>query len=182
MVLLITVSVQRYLVDVGFGGSGNATHPLPLIADKISLNSPPAQSIQLAWTSIPQHHDPSQRVWELRNRNTDDASWTPVYCFTETEFLPEDYAVMSHFTSTSRTSWFTRQIVCAKWILDENEEIVGSVTMWEKEVKRRVRGETEVLAILESEDNRVRALKKYLGVKLGEIEIGGIKGMVSEIG
>ena len=181
MVLLITISAQRYLVDVGFGASGNATHPLTLTADKVALNVPPSQSLQLAWTSLPQHHDTSQRVWELRNRNTDDAAWTPVYCFTETEFLPEDYAVMSHFTSTSRTSWFTRQIVCTKWILDEKEEVVGNVTLWEKEVKRRIRGKSEVLAALESEEDRVRALKEHLGVTLNEIEIRGIKGMVSEL-
>lgn len=67
-------------------------------------------------------------------------------------------------------------------IMDEDgTEIKGQCIMAGKEVKRRVRGETETLATLESEDDRIQALAKWFDMHFREDEIQGIRGMVSQI-
>lgn len=88
--------------------------------------------------------------------------------------------MMSFFTSTSKTSWFTYRILCLKH-LTEDGELVGEIRLYENEVRRRVRGESELLATLTTEDERVQALEKYLGVKLSEPEVLGIQGTVTQL-
>jgi len=64
------------------------------------------------------------------------------------------------------------------YVLDpETEKIVGDVTLFGSEIKKRRYGKSEVLMKIEGEADRVLALEKYLGVKLSEAEIGGIKGL-----
>ena len=50
-----------------------------------------------------------------------------------------------------------------------------------REVKRRVRGKTEILETLQTEEDRVKALEKYFDMHLREGEIQGIRGMTSEL-
>ena len=88
--------------------------------------------------------------------------------------------MMSFFTSTSKTSWFTYRVICAK-LLMESGEIVGEIRLYENEVRRRVRGDSELLATLTTEEERVQALEKYFGIKLSEPEILGIHGMITEL-
>ena len=64
---------------------------------------------------------------------------------------------------------------------DEGDEIVGDLTLFERLVRRRIGGQTEVLAELNSEDERVEALDRLLGVKLNEVERNGIKRACTDI-
>ncbi len=90
--------------------------------------------------------------------------------------------MMSWFMSTSRTSWFTYVVVCMKMVMsDEDEELIGDVTLVGSDVKKRVGGTSKTLAVLESEVQRVEALREYLGVRLSVEEVRGIRGMVSEL-
>lgn len=41
-------------------------------------------------------------------------TWKSMYAFTTQEFLPRDYKVLNHYTSTSRQTWFTYQIACVR--------------------------------------------------------------------
>ncbi|KAK5019450.1 N-hydroxyarylamine O-acetyltransferase [Cryomyces antarcticus] len=182
MINIVTIQSQRYFVDVGFGASG-PTHPIPLIHDRVSVNVPP-QTVRLNHTHIPDNtsRDSDKLLWVYEHRNADDAPWTPTYCFTESEFLPMDFAVMSHHTSTSKTSWFTYKVICTKMLMDSGtEQIVGDVTLFETAIKKRIAGKAEALTTITSEEERVRALEKYLGVKLSEAERTGIQGMASEV-
>ena len=63
----------------------------------------------------------------------------------------------------------------------EDGKLVGKMRLYENEVRRRVRGESELLAVLTTEDERVQALEKYLDVKLSEPEVLGIQGMVTQL-
>ena len=45
----------------------------------------------------------------------------------------------------------------------------------------RVRGESELVATLSTEDRRVQALEKYLHVKPSEPELLGIQGMITQL-
>lgn len=193
---------RTFLVDTGFG----ATCPnQPLELDRSApsgsqiLNVPPEQASRIRWTTIPDVVDKGQRCWVYEIRHKQSAPWTPAYCFTETEFLPSDYQMMSFYTSNNRRSWFTYSIVCVKMLLgkadattttaaakpdnddddddDDDLVIVGDITLFNNQVKRRLYGVSEVVETLETEKQRVEALKTWLGVSLTEAESEGIKGM-----
>lgn len=139
-------------------------------------------SARLIKQNIPPNTDPDQKLWIFETRDKSTGPWLTNYCFTELEFIPEDFENMNFKTSCSRTSWFTYTVVCCKFLLDEKEEeIVGTITLSGKELKRKVNGLSESLATFNSEAERVEALEKWFGVKLREDEKEGIKGMVSMI-
>jgi arylamine N-acetyltransferase len=148
--------------------------------------------------------DPAQALWVYEMRVAGSEEWTPRYAFTETEFLPSDFEVMNHYTSTSSKIWFTKKIVCVRYLLDgddgdlakleegeedkgkEDEEgvekgIVGQIMLDGNVVKRRIGEESEVLEELRSEEERVRALERWFGIVLSQEEREGIRGMVTEL-
>lgn len=156
--------------------------PLPLEEDVILAAITPA-STRLTKTNISPNTDPDQRLWIFQSREAPTGLWLTNYCFTELEFLPEDFEVMNFKTSCARTSWFTYTVVCCKFLLDENEEeIIGSITLVGNELKRKIRGSSERLATFKSEIERVEGLEKWFGVILTDNEKVGIKGMASIIG
>lgn len=178
MVNIVTIDATKYLVDVSFGSLG-PTYPLALADGKICDGIRP-QSLRLLWTNIPQHTDPSQRLWVYQHRKDNDSPWTFAYCFTELEFLPQDYEVMNLMTSTNRKSFFTYRVMCVKTIL-EDEEVVGTLILFENEIKRQVKGQTEILMTCETEQQRVEGLKKWFGISLTDDEQQGILGTVTQL-
>jgi arylamine N-acetyltransferase len=186
MINIVTIAGRRYFVDVGFGSSG-PHHPIPLKESYSTRNvgtqslrllrSPPPDLLTSASTSTSAH----QSLWIYQFRHTDESDWLLAYCFGETEFTPSDFTMMNWFMSTSRTSWFTNMVVCVKMIISEEEELIGDVTLVGGEVKRRIGGMSKTLAVLESEEQRVEALREHLGVKLSVQERSGIRGMLSEL-
>lgn len=138
--------------------------------------------MRLVRDSILEHSDKSQKVWIYQTRYNQDSAWVPNICFSEVEFLPQDFGVMNFSVSQNPTSWFTQVFVCLRMIEDENgREINGQCVLSGNDVKRRVRGETEVVEKLECEDDRVKALGKWFGMHLREDEAEAIRGMVSQI-
>lgn len=179
MINIVTITNKKHLVDVGFGGPGAPTHPIPLLSDQPSGNIG-SQSVRLLLSNISDNTRKDQQLWCYQLAYGENRSWIDAYSFTETEFLPQDFKMMSFFTSTSKTSWFTYRIVCAKYLM-ENEEIVGDIRLYENEVRCRVRGAPTLLETLRTEEERVLALEKYLGVKLSEPEVLGIHGMITQL-
>lgn len=136
--------------------------------------------MRLVKESLLEFCDKSQKVWVYQTRHSRDSDWIPNICFTEAEFLPQDFGVMNFAVSQSSTSWFTQVFVCMRMIMDESgREVKGQCIMSGREVKRRVRGQTEVLETLESEDDRVKALARWFDMHLREDEVQAIRGMVS---
>ena len=185
MVLLVTMESQRFLVDVGVGGGHGPIDPILLVPDQTRVSLAP-RSIRLIKRAISEQmvsvSSELQLVWQFEHRYSDAEDWTPTYAFSELEFFPADYNVMNWYTSTHRSSWFTYQIVCTKMLLDDlGENIVGELTLFERSVKRRIGGKTEVIADLNSEEERVEALERLLGVRLDEKERSGIMGTCTEI-
>ena len=178
MVNLVWSDGVPYLVDVGFGGDG-PIRPLPLYPGHVSAGIG-EQQLRLVKNNILDNSDSSQSLWIYETRYTTNEPWKPIYCFTELEFLPQDYEIMNYYTSTSRTSWFTQVIVVVKMIM-EQEEIVGTVSMLNGGVKRRIKGKSEVVADCKSEEARVETLKEIFQIILDAIEIKGIKGYVTQL-
>lgn len=174
---------EKYHIDIGFG-SGGPSRPIKLEHDKPVLNVAPSQTVRLRYDHIPEHtsNEDGQKLWIFEKRDHDTAEFRPMYCFLGTEFLPQDYEVMNLFTSQSRTMWFTRAVCCVKWLLSEDgKEVIGDLTLMQRHLKRKQHGQVETIMEFASEQDRIDALKKYLGVTLSKAEINGIKGMVSEI-
>jgi arylamine N-acetyltransferase len=182
MINIITIQGKRYMVDVGFG-TGQATHPLELVDRSPSMNVKPSQQVRLRWDAIAEAENKDAKMWIFERQDKDDGPWIPTYCFPDNqEFLPQDYMVMSHFTSTHRISFFTYKVIVAKFLLDEaGEEVIGTLVMFGNSAHKRVAGEKEDLGTFEKEEERVQALEKHFGIRLNEAQKGGIVGMVSAI-
>ena len=184
MVTIVTIAGKKYLVDVGFGSNG-PTFPVPLEAGHQALNVEPSHSLLLQKEHIPDgthRTDAEQKLWVYHLRYSDDAAWIPGYCFSEVEFLPNDFETMNFFVSRSPSSWFTYSVVCLKFLLDEESgKMVGDITLFGNEIKERRYGKSEELHKIESEADRIEALEKYLGVVLSKPERDGIQGMVTSL-
>ncbi|KAL3425367.1 N-acetyltransferase [Phlyctema vagabunda] len=179
MLNIVTINEQRYMIDVGFG-SGAANDPIPMIND---YTAPliGKQEMRLIYDTVPDFTNKQSKLWQYQHRNGSDKPWIPTYAFSDMEFTPSDFLVMNYSTSTNRKSWFTHSVVCRTMILEDGE-LVGDITLFNDEVKKRVRdGDAEVIAKFQTESERVKALDGFLGVKLSQVERAGIRGLRSEI-
>ncbi|CAG8040095.1 unnamed protein product [Penicillium salamii] len=180
MILIVIIQGEKYMVDVGFGNNC-ATAPLPLREHATATYIAPSE-MRLVKENLVEFTDPSQRVWVFQTRYNPESNWVPQISFSDVEFLPQDFEVMNFSVSQSRTSWFTKTFICTRMLLNlDGTEVKGQCVMTGHEVKRRVRGQTEILETLQSEEDRVKALAKYFDMHLREDEIQGIKGMASEL-
>lgn len=184
MINIVTIESKRYVVDVGFG-SNSPTIPVPLESDFTSLNILPGHSMLLQRGHIPDNthkSNPEQMLWIYNIRFTANSPYMPAYCFSDVEFLPRDFETVNFFVSKSPKSWFTYYVVCLKYLLDEaTEEIVGDITLFGNDLKERRHGKSRVLMEIASEEDRIEALEKYLGITLSQPEKDGIRGMVTQI-
>ena len=180
MVNIVTLSSgQKYMLDVGFGANGPVQ---PLLLDESAAYTKhitPAEA-RLVCGNIPHNTDPGQKLWLYQHRVDPQSEWLIMYCFTELEFLPEDYEVMNFWTSQSPKSWFTYRVVAVKMIL-EGSEVVGTLFLDGGDVKRRVKGEMEHLRTCKTEEKRVQALEVVFGLRLTDEERRGIRGMITEL-
>ncbi|KAL9634973.1 MAG: hypothetical protein Q9164_003756 [Protoblastenia rupestris] len=179
MANIVTIDNKKYMVDVGFGSSG-PTRPLLLEHGHEEASTFPSR-IRLIYDNIPGNTDASQRLWIYQSRYAPDSEWISCYAFTTLEFLPADYEIMNCFTSTSRTTIFTYKIIVVKHLLDENADLVGQLTLVGGEVKRRIKGQTEVLRVCKNEEERVVALEELFGIKLTAEERRGIRRLSTEL-
>lgn len=169
---------KKYMVDVGFGANVS-TRPLPLEEGR-TCQGIFKREMRLVYEKIAQNSDPTQKVWIYQYRDPPAEEWRSAFCFTEVEYRPDDYTVMNFFTSHNPQSWFLKDVVTVKMIMEE-DELIGSLILFNGELKRKVGGKTEVLENLKTEDDRLRALKRWFGIELTEVERRGIKGLVSEL-
>jgi arylamine N-acetyltransferase len=122
-----------------------------------------------------------QQLWQHEIR-IGDGAWTPAYCFTETELLPEDFTIMNYFMSTNHASWFTFHVVCVRMLLDEEgEKVVGNLTLFNDAMKRRLGATSKVLQSFTSDKGRLAALEKYFQITISEADKESIRHTVSEI-
>ena len=182
MVNIVTLSSQRYLVDVGMGARGPLV-PLAMTPGSSALSISP-RTVRLLHGCIPEHSSshPSNALWQLEMRNGEGSAWVPTYAFTETEFLPQDYEVMNWWISKNPQSWFTHKILVVRMVLDaEMQLIVGDVSLFEKTLVKRIHGQVEVEIQCRSEQERVDLLRTWFGIKLTDSEQKAIVSTASEI-
>ena len=181
MVLIVRLdNSRRYMLDVGF--SNMAPVAPMLLEDNYSMRNSGLTEVRLVKPRNPAHKSPDLDLWEYQIRFSHDSDWIAAYCFSELHFTPGDFACMSFYTSMCADSWFTTEVVAAVMVLDEMEDrIVGDVTLFGQECKKRVDGKSEVIAMCASEDERVEVVERVFGVVFSKEEKEGIRGRVSAI-
>ena len=182
MVNLVTLSSQRYLVDVGMNARGPIV-PLPLISDSPVFSVSPRKA-RLLHSSIPEHTTSHtlNMMWRLEVRNHEGCQWTPTYAFSEIEFLPVDFEMMNWYTMTSPRSFLSHKILVGRMILDSRtEEIIGDMTLFERTLRKRVHGKLVFEVECKSENERVKLLQEHFGIRLRDCEWKGIRGKQAEI-
>lgn len=179
MVNLVTIGQQKYLVDVGFGSNG-PHQPIPLIAD-VEFHNVGEQSGRLRYAPISQHTTKSQSLWHYEVQNGDQ-DWSPAYCFTDIEFLPEDFTIINYYMSTSRESMFTFHVLCVRMLLDqEGENLVGDLTLFNNVLKRRLGASSEIVQTFTSDEERVAALEGFFNIFILKADRESIRHTISEI-
>lgn len=173
MLNLVRFDGQWHVVDVGMGAMGpNLPYP---IEDGYEVESIAPRKIRLQKRSIPENaaatEETAQKLWCydvcFAPGTEEQDKWIPTYCFTETEFLPQDYEMMSWFTSTSPRCFFTHSVLSMKMLMDDaGEKIIGDVTLFGDTVRKTVGGKREALKTCRTEQERVNALKDFFGVDL----------------
>lgn len=181
MLNLVRLDEEWYVVDVGMGAMGpNLLYPL---RDGFETTSIAPRKIRLQLRTIAESYArqassaPKMWCYDLCYEPAGNAEdkWVPVYCFTETEFLPQDYETMSWFTSTNPRSFFTRYVTCTKMIMDEaKENIIGSVTLFGDAIRESIGTNRKLLKECATEEDRVQALVDVFDVTLTEEEKNGI--------
>ena len=169
---------QRYVADVGFGGDG-AIQPLLLTDDQLTQNLG-FQEMRLIKTGLDLFSDSDQKIWIYQTRNGEDKPWQSNYCFPEIEFLPQDYEVMSRWTSTHPESFLTHTITAVRMLM-RNGEVYGKIMLVGADVKQNTGGRTETLCTCKSEAERIEVLENHFGIFLNPGEKNAIKGKKTEI-
>ncbi|KAI4129771.1 MAG: hypothetical protein LQ338_002081 [Usnochroma carphineum] len=178
MVNIVNILGKKYMVDVGFGSNG-ATAPLQLVENEVQERIGPGE-MRLIRSKIAEQTDPNQRLWIYQIRHTPDSEWEPTYCFTGTEFLPQDYELMNFWTSQNRRSFFTYSIMMAKMIMEDGR-LVGAVTMKDAEAKKRIGKEVVETRVCKSEQERLQVMREWFGIRLTQEEERAIRGTVAEL-
>ena len=168
----------KYMVDVGFGGDG-ATKPLPLIDGHV-LQNLGSQEIRLVHSTLPDQVDKSKPLWIYQYRNSKDAEWNSYYAFPEIEFLEVDFGILNYWASTCPDSFQTSTMLIVKF-LRTGDKITGKRMLFNDLVKENLGGKTQLVQKLESEAERIKALKTLFGLELTDEERNGIRGHVTEL-
>lgn len=181
---------NKWVCDTGFGGDG-MRQPMPLVKHHITQNIGP-QEIRFEHAHITNHtnntnnpRDDQHKAWIYQYRNAADQPWESFFCFTETEFLHQDFEIMNFFTSKSPDSFQTVMPMVVKFLLNVDDEgvreIYGRLTLANGDIKENLRGKTRLLRSCRSEPERLQALEDVFGMTFTTEERAGIKGRVSEL-
>lgn len=180
MLNLVRLDGAWYVVDVGMGAMGpNLPYP---VEDGFETTSIAPRRIRLQHRAIPESYGTSSnKLWcydvcyKPVNEGEGENTWIPTYCFTETEFLPQDYEQMSWFTSTNPRSFFTKYVTSTRMVMDEaGEKIIGSITLFGSGIKESIGLDRKDLRECKSEEERIAALEEIFDIRLTEEEKNGI--------
>lgn len=197
VVNIVTVGGERYLLDGGFGGQG-PPRPMRLEHGKVEAQIAPAE-MRLLHQNIEQNLNRHQKVWIYEYRYDGNSEWSPMYCFTDLEFTPDDIESMNFAPSMSRHTFFTHKVVASRFTtskeIDRGDdlpgspgeaeiegEIDGSMTINHDNLKWRRRGEKVVHFEFKTDDERVSALRKYFRITLAEEDREAIINTMAMIG
>ncbi|OMP81585.1 Arylamine N-acetyltransferase [Diplodia seriata] len=180
----------KWVSDTGFGGD-QMRQPVPLVENHVTQNIGP-QQIRLSREHIDNATNTSAEkpaTWIYQYRNGVDQGWNSFFCFTETEFLHQDFEVLNYYTSRCPQSFQTFTPLVVKFLRRDREgggpaetgEIYGKLMLVHGEVKENLGGKTRLVRSCKSEPERLEVLRDVFGMTFTEEEQAGIRGRVSEL-
>ncbi|KAL0254968.1 hypothetical protein SLS55_009492 [Diplodia seriata] len=180
----------KWVSDTGFGGD-QMRQPVPLVENHVTQNIGP-QQIRLSREHIDNATNTSAEkpaTWIYQYRNGVDQGWNSFFCFTETEFLHQDFEVLNYYTSRCPQSFQTFTPLVVKFLRRDREgggpaetgEIYGKLMLVHGEVKENLGGKTRPVRSCKSEPERLEVLRDVFGMTFTEEEQAGIRGRVSEL-
>ncbi|KAK6071967.1 arylamine n-acetyltransferase 1 [Seiridium cupressi] len=192
---IVQIGGIQYMVDVGFGANGPSS-VIPLQPGHEQAHIEPAR-MRLVHEPIAQNVNQDCKVWIYQHKIDDQAGWVPMYCFVDFEFLLEDIRGMNLSPSKSPSSFFRHKILTTRFTttrevhvdkdlrpkeaLEFGGEIDGALIIDHDKLKWRRNGKTVLERTLESEEERLTALKKYFGIQLAVEDREAIRGTVGAI-
>jgi arylamine N-acetyltransferase len=176
----VDIGGQRYFIETNFNQNGSPS-PVALIHDEVVQDVGPRQR-RLVHSPIPigDTTQSDKKWWRLQIRETSTSHWMDVYCFTEVEWLPLDFEIMSAGMGSLGGGWFTKLIVCFRLLL-EDDIPVGYSLILGNELISSYKGKTQVLQKFYSEADRVACLEEEFGVTLSDEEQAAIEGTCTEL-
>ena len=194
VIMVVLPNGEKYALDIGFGANG-PTSPLLLQKDGVEVDGIRPARMRLKREFMPENADvvkrrgeEGQKMWvfavqtniEMEEKGGEE--WKPQYAFVDLEFTMEDFEIANFWTSRSRTTFFTRDLVGVKFFFKDGGGTLGGCLILDKTVvKSRGEGKTQVLAECKNEQERVDALSEMFGIELAEEDQRGIVGLISEI-
>ena len=198
---IVTIDGEGSFVDVGFGARGPLS---PFVMSPGAWDHIKPARTRLRHDSIPQTRNHKQKYWIHEYQKDENADWVPQYCFSETEFLPQDFEVMNYMTSTNPESIFVQRVMCVRFTrMDQSawdQRQAGQIdvpSQGENERDSRIKGAFIVDAdsfkwrteggkpVMEqnfgSDAERVAVLATYFGIDLDEADAQAIKGTATEV-
>jgi arylamine N-acetyltransferase len=178
MANIVILGDKKYLVDVGYGVDGPVC---PVLLGHTGLyTNIIGQRIKLRSQNLPQHTDPSQKVWVYSQcRGNWDGPWQEIYHFADTEVLPHDFDVLNFYNMTN--SLWAHTVVVQHFIPTEDDDIQdikGTLLLVGMELKvgEGMTTTQRVVETYETEEDRLDALRHYFGIVLSDEEAGAIIG------
>jgi N-hydroxyarylamine O-acetyltransferase len=153
-VLLVEVSGERWLADVGFGKDG--------LIEPILLDTREAQR-QFSRTYRLDHDPDHGYVLEFLTSRTTRCE----YAFTLEACCHADFLMSNHDTSTHPASLFVNRLVCTMPTLE------GRITLTDQHLKVDSSSGTEVTPV-RGEAGFEAMLMEHFGLDLGEVKAGGL--------
>ncbi|KAK0194206.1 cysteine proteinase [Armillaria mellea] len=170
------------LVDVGFGGTC-LTRPIYLRDGAVvETSSEKHRLIRAPHPSSSLDSLDSALLWHLQVSQTGktESVWKTLYAFSESESFPEDFMRASAYISQMPSeSIFWKNVVCVKYFVVDGEERrrlgldastkdvhLGKYILFGSEIRRSVGGRQQILQIFRTEEDRIRALRDYLGIDI----------------
>ena len=104
-IIIVTIGSQKYLVDAGFGGHG-AIEPV-LLKEGATAKGVPGVTQRLVRRKLAPF-TAGQTLWMVEaqtmkeskpGQDAQEVYWRPAYCFSEQEWLPQDFELISYRTS-----------------------------------------------------------------------------------
>lgn len=199
---IVNVQGNKFVADVGFGSNG-PVFPLGMDGTEDEVDHLGQAKMRLRHAPLPQELNQEAKFWIYEQRLEPTANWTPMYCFTDVEFLPEDIQIMNLKPSTTLTSIFVQRLIATRFVtsedvvVDENGTLKvlnadqcriapldGQLILEGNTAKLRQNGEKVFEKVLESEAARVDFLQAVIGhgkFELNEAEREAIKGTAAAI-
>lgn len=168
-------------------------------------NTPAPSNPNSTQSTVPPSENTETTVDSKTTVHNDISEWTPIYAFTETEFIPRDFANMATASAFRRNNFFNWTLVAVRMIMRDElpyilsplssssspsslsslfvkieegppDEIVGTLILTTSKVKVIVANQKIDLRTFNNEEERLEALKVYFGIELSEEERAGVMG------